>query len=214
MKLYLSSYRIGDVPEVLTELITQAGANKKIAVIPNALDFATNRIRVMQSLQKDFSDLRNCGLEPYELDLREYFVENSEKLLRKELEKYAGVYVRGGNTFVLRRAFAQSKFDVILQEYKKNKRSNFVYAGYSAGVCVLFDTLRGIELIDKPEEQPEGYVTPVIWEGLGFLPYKVAVHFRSDHPESQLVNGLVEYYVTNKILFKALRDGEVIVEEV
>lgn len=214
MKLYLSSYRIGDTPEVLTDLIEQAGTNKKIAVIPNALDFAINRIRVMQSLQKDFADLRDCGLEPHELDLREYFADNSEKLLRTELQKYAAVYVRGGNTFVLRRAFAQSKFDVILQDYKKKKRSDFVYAGYSAGVCVLFDSLKGLELIDKPEEQPDGYVTPVIWEGLGFLPYKVAPHFRSDHPESQLVNGLVEYYVTNKILFKALRDGEVILEEV
>lgn len=37
MKLYLSSYRLGNSPEKLIKLF---GADKKVAVISNAMDFA------------------------------------------------------------------------------------------------------------------------------------------------------------------------------
>ena len=79
MKLYLSSYRLGDNPKQLVDLV---GENKKAAVIPNALDFSTDIPRRNQSVQGEISDLRQLGLEPEELDLRKYFGK-SEELSKK-----------------------------------------------------------------------------------------------------------------------------------
>ena len=59
MKLYLSSYRLGDKPEQLTELL---GDNKKVAVIPNALDFSTDLARREQSQKREFDDLKSICL--------------------------------------------------------------------------------------------------------------------------------------------------------
>ncbi|MDQ6985333.1 MAG: hypothetical protein Q9M91_01745 [Candidatus Dojkabacteria bacterium] len=43
MKLYLSSYQLGDNPERLAELFSK---NKKVGVIMNALDWSTDLDRV------------------------------------------------------------------------------------------------------------------------------------------------------------------------
>ena len=110
---------------------------------------------------------------------------------------------------MLRRAMAQSGLDHFLAEY--GNRDGLVYAGYSAGVCVLAPTLRGIDLVDDPHEVPEGYQNEVIWDGLSLIDYCIAPHYKSDHPESERIDRAVEYYIDNKILFKALRDGEVMV---
>jgi dipeptidase E len=47
---------------------------------------------------------------------------------------------------------------------------------------------------------------------LGFLTYSIAPHYRSDHPETAAVEKLVQYFIQQKMLFKALRDGEVMIE--
>jgi hypothetical protein len=52
-----------------------------------------------------------------------------------------------------------------------------------------------------------------IWEGLNILDYVIAPHYKSDHRESEDMDKAVEYMIDNKILFKALRDGEVIIIE-
>ena len=88
---------------------------------------------------------------------------------------------------------------------------DFVYGGYSAGICVLAPSLHGIDLIDNPHIAPTGYRSPPIWEGLSILDFCIAPHYKSDHPESHLVDKAIEYFLDNKILFKALRDGDVLV---
>lgn len=143
------------------------------------------------------------------MDLRDYFGKLSE--LKKELEKYDGVWVRGGNTFILRKAFAQSGFDQILH-HKKN--TDFVYAGYSAGTCVLGPSLKGIHLADKPDQNANGYPEEIIWEGLGVIPYHVVPHYRSNHPESEMMEDVVKYYQEHGMEYRTLKDGEVIIEEV
>lgn len=45
------------------------------------------------------------------------------------------------------------------------------------------------------------------------LDYVIAPHYKSDHKESKDMDKVVEYMIDNKILFKALRDGEVIIIE-
>jgi len=153
--------------------------------------------------------LTDIGLTPELLDLREYF--NKPELLRQKLLSLGGVYVRGGNTFILRQAMKLSGFDTIFQEMLEWEK--FVYAGYSAGVCVLSERLNAYGTVDSPIVFPYQSTQQTIWEGLGYLPYIFLPHYKSDHPESVDVDKEVEYCIDNKILFKALRDGEVIIIE-
>jgi dipeptidase E len=204
MKLYLSSYHLGNNPEKLVELFS---GNKKIAIIANAMDFADDSQRE-EKIKHSITELKNLGMLPEEIDLRVYFGEQEE--LSKKLNNYGAVYVRGGNTFILRRAMAQSGFDKWIKN--KNKNKNFVYAGYSAGICVLSPTLHGIELVDNPDSVPEKYNPKIIWEGLNIIDSILVPHYQSDHPESKMVEKEVQYYIKNKIPFKTLHDGEVIIK--
>lgn len=207
MKLYLSSYRFGDEPQKLADLV---GDNNKIAIIPNALDVYTDMARREVGLQREKDGLVQIGLEPEILDLRNYFGKPEE--LKNKMNEYGAVWVLGGNTFVLRRAYMESGLDTWLQEHKGNKE--FVYGGYSAGVCVLSPELKGLEIIDQPNTIPEGYKEEVIWQGVGLIDFAFAPHYMSNHPESEMVTKEVEYMVKNGIEHKALHDGEVIILEV
>ena len=203
MKLYLSSYCIGSDPTKLTELFS---ANKKAAVIANAMDFLEKSERD-KSVKQEMDDLTKLGLTAEELDLRDYF--DKSKGLSEKLNTYGLIWVRGGNTFILRRAMAQSGFDKLLKE--KNKDPDFVYAGYSAGICVLSPTLRGLELVDYPRRIPYGYKSNIIWNGVDIVDFSIAPHYRSNHPESAEVEKVVEYFTQKRMPFKTLRDGETIV---
>jgi dipeptidase E len=205
MKLYLSSYRLGDHSEKLAEMF---GKNKKIAVIANAADYHS-QIERDERVKENIESLKALGLDPVELDLREYFGKSAE--LAKKMSEFGAVFVRGGNSFLLRRAFAQSGFDKWLTGQKDNKE--FVYAGYSAGGCILSPDLRGLEIVDDPNVLAPGYDPEIIWKGLNLIDFAFAPHFESNHPESAGISETVEYYKKNNIPFKALRDGEVIITE-
>jgi len=151
--------------------------------------------------------LKILGFQPEELDLRKYF-SKPEKLANK-LSEFGMLWVRGGNTFILRRAFKESGMDNWLISQKDN--NELVYAGYSAGVCVLSPTLKGLEIVDDPNIISEGYKKDIIWEGLGLISFAFAPHYKSNHPETKMVDKEVEYYKNNGIKFKTLHDGEVII---
>lgn len=214
MKLYLSSYRLGYKAERLTELLKPKNGQKKVAFIANALDAEANYIRVLHSTNRDVTDLQEVGITVERLDLKEYFGK-SEKL-EKKLQEFSGVYIRGGNVFVLKEAFVLSGLDAIVQNLA-NANDDFVYAGYGAGVCILSKLLRGLELVYSIEQYPEEYPArkekdiSTEYDGLGLLDFSVAPHFRSDHPESQAINRTIEFFMEEKILFLALRDGEVLI---
>lgn len=203
MKLYLSSYRIGNDPKKLIELFS---VNKKAAVIANAMDFLEKSERD-KSVEQEIDDLTKLGLTAEELDLRDYF--NKSKDLNSKLNTYGLIWVRGGNTFILRRAMAQSAFDKLLK--KKNKDPDFVYAGYSAGACIMSPTLHGLELADNPHRIPARYKSNIIWNGVDVIDFSIAPHYRSNHPESNVMEKVVEYYIQQRMPFKTLRDGEAIV---
>jgi dipeptidase E len=206
MKLYLSSYRLGNDPQ---KLVAMVGKNKKTALIANATDYYGKEIRD-QKVKEGIESLKGLGFEPEEINLRDYFGK-SEKLTEK-MSEFGLVFVRGGNAFLLRRGFAESGFDKWLRSQKGNKE--LVYAGYSAGVCVLSPSLEGLEIVDDPNIISDGYKPEVIWEGVGLIDFAFAPHYMSDHPESKNVTKEVEYYKKNKVKFKALRDGEVIIQEI
>ena len=119
--------------------------NKLVAYISNALDFSTDFERLAKHEKSDMDELRKIGLEPQKLDLS-HFINRCEDL-SNTLSSFAGVWVSGGNSFVLRQIYQLSGFDEILIDLHEN-RSQFVYGGYSAGICVLTPTLRGTELVD------------------------------------------------------------------
>lgn len=201
MNLYLSSYRIGNRG---AELAAMLGPSKHIAVVRNAVDFSSDEERHRRGREQERAELADIGISSADLDLRDYF--GSPGALRRDLLEFSGLWVVGGNTFVLRRAMALSGLDAALRE--RDDDDAFTYAGYSAGACVLAPTLRGIHLADEPEVLPLGYTGEVPWDGLGLIPFCIAPHYRSDHPESPLIEGVVEYFVANRIPFIPLRDGE------
>ena len=207
MKLYLSSYKLGDDPQQLVDLV---GKNKKAALISNSLDCYTDLERRKISTQAELDDLKGLGFDPEDVDLRTYFGKPEE--LSKKMNEFGLIWVRGGNTFILRRAMAESGFDKWLISQKDN--NDLVYAGYSAGVCVLSPTLKGLELVDDPNVEAVGYKSGIIWNGLGLIDFVFAPHFESDHPESAMVTNEVEHYKKIGANYKALHDGEVIVMEI
>lgn len=209
MQLYLASYRLGEYPEKFKDLLLSVTKNKKVALITNALDFTNNYFELTKSVQRDKRDIEGLGLEVEQVDLREYF--GKTNALKKKLAEFNAVYVRGGNVFVLRRAFQESGFDKII--FDLAKQDDFVYAGYSAGMCVLSPSLDGLQFVDDPQIDPEGYKKQRLEEGLGIIHYSVAPHFRSDHPESQKINVVVDYYLNNKVVFVALTDADVIISD-
>lgn len=203
MRLYLSSYGFGNHPEEFTALI---GDNKRVAVIANAQDHKDIESRT-ERLQREIAGLKELGLEPEELDLRDYFGKSEE--LAKIIQKFGVFWVRGGNVFLLRRAYKQSGFDALITQLIGD--GSVVYAGYSAGACILAPSLHGIELVDPTDQLGDGYSPEIIWDGLGVIDYAVAPHYKSDHPESADIDKAVEYFQENTIPFKTLRDGEAIV---
>lgn len=203
MRLYLSSYGLGNKPEEMMPLI---GDNKRTAIIMNAQDNSLPEARA-ERLQREIENLTSLGLQPEELDLRNYFGKTEE--LKAAITEFGYFWVRGGNVFLLRRAYKQSGFDKLLVELLQNDK--VAYGGFSAGICVLAPSLKGIELVDPKDDVSEGYEKDVVWEGLDVLGYAIAPHYKSNHPESADIDKCVAYFQENNIAYKTLRDGEAIV---
>ena len=203
MKYYLSSHKIGGEAEKLREMI----GDKKIAFIPNSLDYIEPEAR-SKSNKTNMQDLIDLGINVEMLDLKDYF--GKQDNLKKEIKNFGGVWIRGGNTFVLRQAMRLSGFDELISRMDSD---DFIYGGYSAGICVLAPSLKAIQQVDDPTIMPYEESDKIIWEGLGLLDYIILPHYKSDHHESAMIDKVVEYCKQNNIPFKTLRDGEVIILE-
>lgn len=207
MRFYLSSFRLGNQSAQLVRLMS---TNKTLAYIPNAGDY-TNGDRGQKKAweQFDIDSLENLGLTVEYCDLQSYF--GRTEVLRKVLYEVGGVFIRGGNTFILRQAMKLSGFDVIFEEFLT--KDDFVYAGYSAGICVLAPDFRALQIVDDPIDKPYKELQDTMWEGLGFLEYMILPHYQSEHPESADIEKEVEFAKNNNIPFRTLRDGDVIIIE-
>jgi len=204
MKFYLSSYRNGNRTDRLKKLILK---DKKLGFVPNALDYKAPKQR-QERIYESVKDLTALGINVEILDLRKYFGKKAE--LKKKIDCLGGIWVRGGNTFVLRQAMKLSGLDDIL---KNIDRKDFLYGGYSAGVCVLAPDLKPLQIVDDPTVKPYKGLKKTIWKGLGLLDYIILPHYKSNHPESADIDKAVEYCKKNKVQFKALKDGEVVISE-
>jgi dipeptidase E len=184
--------------------------NNKIGYIPNAIDALNiDKELLLKHYHEHLKQLSELGFVVELLDLKEYF--HKENDLRTKLNGLGAVWVQGGNTFVLRQAMKLSGFDTIIKDL--SNRPDFLYAGYSAGICVLSKSLRPLFIVDKPNEFPYPEIKETIWEGLGFFDHILLPHYNSDHPESKEIDKTINYCIENKQLFIALRDGDVILIE-
>jgi dipeptidase E len=206
MRLYLSSYLWGNHPEKILELIKDGP--KKAALITNSADQFPEE-GIAERFEQDRQFLATLGIESERLDLRDYFNAEKHQELKTLLKNFGFIWVRGANVFVLRRAMKQSGFDEIITEMLQD--DSVVYGGFSAGACVMGNTLRGLELVDDAYITPAKYQSEVIWDGLNILPYAIAPHYKSPHRETELIDNAIQYFEDNKISYKALRDGEAIV---
>jgi len=204
MKLYLSSYKIGNKGNVLKEMVDNN--NLHAVYISNAFD-AVNNIQAKNTHeQEDIHELIDLGFSVEHLDLRNFFNKPAE--LKDKLESFSLIWVSGGNVFVLRQAMKLSGFDKFIRELLDK---NIVYGGYSAAVCVLSPKLNGYHIVDDPNANPYRNDSSVIWEGLDLIDWTFAPHFNSDHPESDDIDREIQFCIQNNIPYKALKDGEVII---
>jgi dipeptidase E len=203
MKLYLSSYHLGNKPEKLKELVKK---NAKAAIILNAADNSDSERR-SSYVASQIEALASLDIHAEELDLRDYFNDSQE--LATKLSNYDLVWVVGGNSFLLLRAMKQSGFDRLIVPLVEN--DSIVYAGFSAGAVVATPSLHGIELVDDKDAVPEGYDKEVAWTGLHLVGKSIAPHYKSNHPESEAVNKLVEYFLENSMDYWTLTDGQALV---
>jgi len=202
MRIYLSSFDVGDFHEQLVRL---AGRGKRAAIVVNALDHR-EQVRA-QWLEDQTRKLSTLGFTVHELDLRQFF--GAEVVLREALQQLDVVWVNGGNAFILRRAMRQSGFDSLIADLLRDDM--IVYSGFSAAAVIASTSLRALDHVSDPIEVPEGYDSAVVWDGLQILPFSLVVHFQSNHPASAAVESEIEFYERNHIPYRTLRDGEALV---
>ena len=202
MKLYLSSYKLGNKIDELKSWIKEHG--NKIVLIPNSRDIYEDSERLRNGILNDKMMLEEIGFDVDIISLKDYF--NNQEKLFEDFNKYNAFFVIGGNTFALRKAMQLSGFDGYLINQVDN--DNFLYAGYSAGICVLSPNMKGLELVDEPLNPYND--ESVIYDGIGILDYVIVPHYKSDHPESHLVDEVVDYMNENGVKYVTLSDGDVL----
>lgn len=203
MKLYLSSYKTGNRKEELKEWIKNNGNN--IGVIINSRDYTPDSKEKEESINKNILELEMVGFKVDIIDLKKYF--GKENKLIEDLKEIKAFYVIGGNVFTLRLAMKYSGFDNFLKSI--SDKDGYLYAGYSAGICVLAPTFKGLDIVDDIVNPYSN--EPALYEGLNLIDFVPVPHYMSDHPESEKINEVVKYYEKEKIKYKPLRDGDVVI---
>lgn len=205
MRLYLSSFRLGDHPEHLVALT--GGDTRRAVVIANAMDDAPPGVR-QAAAELELAALARLGLDATELDLRDYC--GAPGRLRDELAGVSLAWLRGGNVFLLRYALHRSGADAVFGELLA--ADALVYAGYSAGACVLSPSLRGLELVDDAGAVTRIYGAPPVWDGLALLGEAFVPHYRSPgHPETAAIDLVVARYQAEGVAYRTLHDGQALI---
>jgi dipeptidase E len=163
MRLYLSSYRIPNLNELVL-LVGKPLAEINVALIPNAGDYYAGRARTFKRTQclEYFSSL---GFKVTLVDLLEF---DDSRQLVAALSDYDLIWAAGGNTFILRYEMRRSGFDDAIRSLLEQGK---VYGGESAGAIVAGNSLRAIEYADNPE-----YAEEVIEDGLNLTPHFILPH--------------------------------------
>ncbi|MCW3157897.1 peptidase E [Micropruina sonneratiae] len=203
MRLYLSSYQLGDHPE---EFVRLTGRRRSGWLVMNALD-GGDEARRRADTGVQLGRLAALGLDADVLDLREH----TPASLAAAFGEPGFLWVRGGNVFTLRMAMARAGLDALVVAGLASDA--FVYAGFSAGPCVLAPSLHGLELCD-PVERCEAAYGGVRFDGLAVLDRPVVPHLDSPgHPETDLLRLVADAYEASGQPYWALRDGQALIVE-
>lgn len=143
MKLYLSSYRVPNL-EALRKLVGRPEQQTKVAIIPNAKDYYSDRVRNLKAKESLIYFLE-LGFDPEIVDLLDY---HSDNKLEAKLKDFDMIWASGGNTFCLRYEMRRSGFENVINSLLER---GIVYAGESAGAVVAGTSLEDIDLADEPE---------------------------------------------------------------
>lgn len=206
MRLYLSSFRIGDHPDQLRALTDRGRppGPRRALLIGAALDALSPELRA-ERMTEEVDRLGAEGFEVSQVDLRDpRQVANLPELLADtDL-----LWLRGGNVFVLAHQLRASGLDaLILQALDADA---LVVGGYSAGPCVLGASLAGVELCDDPSEVPRTFGQPAGHASLGVLDLHLVPHIDSPgHPESVVLEQVLADHRRAGRPALGLRDGDV-----
>lgn len=205
MRYYLSSFKLGDEPSEYFSLLDR---RKSVGYISNALDHVVGKDEWLEShIADDVQSLEALKLSVKIIDLKEYFGQASKLL--EELSSLSGLWVSGGNVFVLRQALMLSGLDEIICTNKLD--SGFVYGGYSAACCVLSSSLKPYQEASDASITPYGEVRDTIWSGLGIIDFAFMPHYKSNHSETEKINTEIDYCIKHSIPYKAFSDGSILV---
>jgi dipeptidase E len=205
VRLYLSSYLMGDHPEHLRTLVGED--DRAAVVIANALDHVPAKAR-RSRVARELAALADLGFVAVELDLRDYF--GQQQRLRRALAEVCMAWLTGGNVFILRYALFRSGGDVAFRDLLA--ADALVYAGYSAGPCVLCPSLRGMEAVDDADAVTRVYGAEPVWDGLGLLDEAFVPHYRSPgHPETGAMEVVVARHRAEGTAYRTLHDGQALV---
>jgi len=203
MRLFLASYRFGNHADRLAELVGEPGP---VAVIANACDAWPASWRA-SAVTSELGPLRRLGHTPTELDLRDYVGRPDD--LAAALADFGFVWVRGGNTFVLRAQLARTGGDAALTRLLA--ADALVYGGYSAGACLLAPTLRGLEAMDDPAEVRPTCGIDTRWDGLGLVDHQLVVHLDSPTDPTGDAGRVAALYRADAVPHWLLTDDGVVV---
>jgi dipeptidase E len=198
VRLYLASYLFGDRPDLFAGMVR---GDRRGWVIANALD-GLDEDRRMRDTQAQIAELQRLGLEASDFDLREHGPQDI-------VERFGApdfLWVRGGNVFTLRAAMARSGIDDVI--VRGLRADAFVYAGYSAGACVLSPDLTALQTVDPVADALAVY-DEARFDGLGVLDRPLLPHLDSPgHPESEALGTIAERCRSAEQRYWALRDGQ------
>ncbi|MDV6269875.1 Type 1 glutamine amidotransferase-like domain-containing protein [Rhodococcus globerulus] len=204
MKLFLASYRFGDHHTRFAELV---GPGARIAVIAAAADAWPAAARA-SAVTSELTPLRRAGYDAEELDIRDYA--HSPDALERALRTFDCVWVRGGNTFVLRAQLARTGADDVLERLVRN--GDLAYAGYSAGAAVATPTLTGLDVTDDPSDVLATCGIEPVWTGLGLVDFAIVPHGGGSVLEDPAATARTIAILTKeRIPFRVLSDQQVVV---
>jgi dipeptidase E len=167
MRLFLSSLGFGDHPDALVDVV---GAGARIGVVVNAVDDRPAADRAL-AVEIESDEMTRLGLRPVGLDLRR----PGDVRLLDDLD---ALWVRGGNTFVLRAALAVADADSAIVD--RVRAGTLTWAGYSAGAAVLSPDLAYVAEVDDPAAAGPSPVTT----GLALLDRPVVPHVDGSYDEA------------------------------
>lgn len=166
MRLFLASLGVGDHPGALVDIV---GAGARIGVVVHAVDDRPAADQIL-AMELESAEMARLGLRPVPLTLT-----TSPGVAR--LDDVDALWVRGGNTFVLRAALAAAGADAVIVDRVRTGR--LAWAGYSAGAAVLAPDLGYVADVDDPDAAGTALVTT----GLGLVDRPVVPHVDGTYDE-------------------------------